>query len=117
MSNARDREADALPRAVEEVQKAVSVPLCLDSNDVGALAAALAVCDGKVIVNSVDGNPDRLDAVLPLVSRYKAAVIGLTMDKGAGIPKTAEGRAAIARRIRDAAAAAGSAPRTSSSTA
>jgi 5-methyltetrahydrofolate--homocysteine methyltransferase len=101
------REVDALPRAVEEVQKAVSVPLCLDSNDVEALAAALAVCDGKVIVNSVDGNADRLEAILPLVSRYKAAVIGLTMDKGSGIPKTVEGRVAIARRIRDAAAAAG----------
>jgi 5-methyltetrahydrofolate--homocysteine methyltransferase len=101
------READALPRAVEEVQKAVSAPLCLDSNDVEALAAALAVCDGKVIVNSVDGNADRLEAILPLVSRYKAAVIGLTIDKASGIPKTVEGRVAIARRIRAAAAAAG----------
>lgn len=104
------REVDALPRAVEEVQRAVSVPLCLDSNDVGALAAALAVCDGEVIVNSVDGNEDRLEAILPLVSRYKAAVIGLTMDKASGIPKTVEGRVAIARRIRDAAAASGIGP-------
>jgi 5-methyltetrahydrofolate--homocysteine methyltransferase len=104
------RESDALPRAVEEVQKAVQVPLCLDSNEVEALAAALAVCDGKVIVNSVDGNADRLEAVLPLVSRYKAAVIGLTMDKGSGIPRTVEGRVAIARRIRDAAVAAGIGP-------
>ena len=104
------READALPRAVEEVQKAVSVPLCLDSNDVQALAAALAGCDGKVIVNSVDGNQDRLEAILPLVRGYKAAVIGLTMDKGSGIPKTVEGRVAIARRIRDAAAAEGIGP-------
>jgi len=63
-------------------QTAVSVPLCLYFNDAGALAAALAVCDGKVIVNSVDGNQERLDAILPLVSRYKAAVMGLTMDKG-----------------------------------
>ena len=63
-------------------QTAVSVPLCLYFNDAGALAAALAVCDGKVIVNSVDGNQERLDAILPLVSRYMAAVMGLTMDKG-----------------------------------
>jgi 5-methyltetrahydrofolate--homocysteine methyltransferase len=104
------REVDALPRAVEEVQKAVRVPLCLDSNDVEALAAALAVCDGKVIVNSIDGNADRLEAVLPLVSRHKAAVIGLTMDKSSGIPRTVEGRVAIARRIRDAAVAAGIGP-------
>jgi 5-methyltetrahydrofolate--homocysteine methyltransferase len=104
------REVEALPRAVEEVQKAVTVPLCLDSNDVEALAAALAVCDGKVIVNSVDGNQDRLEAILPLVSRYKATVVGLTMDKASGIPKTVEGRVSIARRIKDAAAAAGIGP-------
>ena len=104
------REVDALPRAVEEVQKAVAAPLCLDSNDVEALAAALAVCDGKVIVNSVDGNKERLEAILPLVSRYKAAVVGLTMDRASGIPKTVEGRVAIARRIKDAAAAAGIGP-------
>jgi 5-methyltetrahydrofolate--homocysteine methyltransferase len=104
------REAEALPRAVQEVQQAVSVPLCLDSNDAEALAAALAVCDGKVIVNSVDGNADRLEAILPLVRRHKAAVIGLTMDKASGIPKTVEGRVAIARRILDAAASAGIGP-------
>jgi 5-methyltetrahydrofolate--homocysteine methyltransferase len=104
------REVEALPRAVEEVQKAVSVPLCLDSNDTAALAAALAVCDGKAIVNSVDGSTERLEAILPLVRRHKAAVIGLTMDKGSGIPKTVEGRVAIARRIRDAVAAAGIVP-------
>ncbi|HET6450218.1 MAG TPA: dihydropteroate synthase [Spirochaetia bacterium] len=104
------REVEALPRAVEEVQRAVTVPLCLDSNDADALAAALAACDGKVIVNSVDGNQDRLDAILPLVSRYKASVIGLTMDKESGIPRTVEGRVTIARRIREAAAAAGIGP-------
>jgi len=104
------REVEALPRAVEEVQQAVTVPLCLDSNDADALAAALAACDGKVIVNSVDGNQDRLDAILPLVSRYKASVIGLTMDKESGIPRTVEGRVTIARRIREAAAAAGIGP-------
>ena len=104
------REVEALPRAVEEVQRAVTVPLCLDSNDADALAAALAACDGKVIVNSVDGNQDRLDAILPLVSRYKASVIGLTMDKESGIPRTVEGRVTIARRIREAAAAAGLGP-------
>jgi 5-methyltetrahydrofolate--homocysteine methyltransferase len=104
------REAEALPRAVEAVQNAVNVPLCLDSNDAGALAAALAVCDGKVLVNSVDGNADRLEAILPLVGRHKAAVIGLTMDKASGIPKTVEGRVAIARRIKEAAASAGVGP-------
>ena len=69
-------EVDALSRAVEAVQKAVTVPLCLDSGDPEALAAALRVCDGKVIINSVDGNAEKLDAILPLaparVRRHRA---------------------------------------------
>ena len=101
------REVETLPRAVEAVQKAVSVPLCLDSGDPAALAAALAVCDGKVIINSVDGNREKLDAILPLALKYKAALIGLAMDKESGIPKTSEQRVAIARRILEAVLEAG----------
>ncbi len=55
----------------------------------------------------MDGNQERLDAILPLAKRHGAAVIGLTMDRESGIPKTVEGRLAIARRIRQAAAAVG----------
>ena len=101
------READALPRAVEAVQKATDAPLCLDSASPEALAAALPVCVGKVIINSVDGNPEKLDAVLPLARRAGAAVIALAMDKRSGIPRTAAERVAIVERIRAAAAAAG----------
>ena len=103
-------EAETLPRAVEAVQKAVAVPLCLDSGSSEALAAALRVCDGKVIINSVDGNPEKLEAILPLARVHGAAVIGLTMDRESGIPKTVEKRVAIARRIRDAVIAAGMPP-------
>ena len=103
-------EVQSLTRAVEAVQRAVPAPLCLDSNIAEALAAALAVCDGKVIINSVDGNEERLRAILPLAKRYGSAVIGLTMDKESWIPKTVERRVAIALRIRDAAAAAGIGP-------
>jgi 5-methyltetrahydrofolate--homocysteine methyltransferase len=88
----------------------VSVPLCLDSGRADALAAALPGCDGKVIINSVDGNQDKLDAILPLARRYKAAVIGLTMDKSSGIPRTVEKRMEIARRIKEAVLAAGMGP-------
>ena len=101
------KETETLPRAVEAVQKAVAVPLCLDSGSPEAIAAALRVCDGRVIINSVDGNADRLDAILPLARAHKAAVIGLTMDRASGIPKTVEQRVAIARRIQDAVRAAG----------
>jgi 5-methyltetrahydrofolate--homocysteine methyltransferase len=103
-------EVDALPSAVEAVQKAVAVPLCLDSGRAEALAAALPVCDGRVIINSVDGNQDKLDAILPLARRYKAALIGLAMDRASGIPKTVEKRVEIARRIKDAVLAAGMGP-------
>ncbi|HUI69215.1 MAG TPA: dihydropteroate synthase [Spirochaetia bacterium] len=103
-------EVECLPRAVQAVQRAVAVPLSLDSNNAQALEAALAVCDGKVIINSVDGSEDRLRAILPLAKRSGSTVIGLTMDRESGIPKTALQRVAIARRIRDAAAAAGIGP-------
>ena len=103
-------ETEALPRAVEAVQKAVAVPLCLDSSNPEALAAALPVCEGKVIINSVDGNQDRLGAVLPLARQYNSAVIGLTMDRESGVPRTVEQRVVIARRIREAVLAAGMAP-------
>jgi 5-methyltetrahydrofolate--homocysteine methyltransferase len=100
-------EAEMLPRAVEVVQQAVDAPLCLDTNNTAALGAALAVCDGKVIVNSVNGEPERLEAILPLVRERGAAVIGLTMDKESGLPKSVGKRVEIAARILEAAQAAG----------
>ena len=100
-------EVETLPRAVEAIQRAVDVPLCLDCSRPEALRAALPACDGKVIVNSVNGDPDKLEAVLPLVSLHKAAVIGLTMDRASGIPHGAEERVRIASRILQAVTAAG----------
>jgi 5-methyltetrahydrofolate--homocysteine methyltransferase len=103
-------EVEALPRAVEAVQKVVKVPLCLDTANAEALAAGLRACDGQVIINSVDGNREKLDAILPLARDSHSAVIGLAMDKESGIPKTVEQRVAIARRILDAVKAAGMGP-------
>jgi 5-methyltetrahydrofolate--homocysteine methyltransferase len=91
-------EVSLLPRAVEVVMEAVDVPLCIDSDNPAALAAALQVYRGKPIVNSVNGQQRRLEAVLPLVKQYGAAVIGLTMDDE-GIPTDAERRVQIARKI------------------
>ena len=88
--------------AVETTEEAVEILLCLDSSNVEALRAALPVCDGKVIVNSINGDPERLEAVLPLVRNYKAAVIGLTMSKASGIPNVAEERVQIAAHILEA---------------
>lgn len=95
-------EAAMLPRVVKKLQSAVSLPLQLDSSNPDALEAGLRVYNGKAAVNSVNGERDVLDRILPIVKKYGASVVGLTLDKG-GIPQTAEGRVAIAKRILDAA--------------
>lgn len=95
-------EAAMLPRVVKKLQSAVSLPLQLDSSNPDALEAGLRVYNGKAAVNSVNGEPEVLERILPIVKKYGASVVGLTLDKG-GIPQTAEGRVAIARRILDAA--------------
>jgi len=95
-------EASLLPRAVKKLQSAVSLPLQLDSSNPQALEAALRVYNGKAAVNSVNGDRETLDRILPLVKKYGAAVVGLTLDKN-GIPASAGERLAIARRILSAA--------------
>ena len=91
-------EAQLLPRVVKRLQAVVDLPLQLDSVDPRALENALRVYNGKAIVNSVNGEDKVLDAILPLVKRYGAAVIGLTLDEN-GIPPIAEERVAIAKKI------------------
>lgn len=85
-------------RAVKAVQSVVDVPLQLDSTIPEVLDAGLRVYNGKPIVNSVNGEDESLENILPLVKKYGASVVGLTLDKN-GIPKTAEGRFAIAQKI------------------
>lgn len=92
----------AMQRAVFCVSGAVTVPLVLDSSNPAALEAGLKAADGKVLINSVSGEAKSLKRVLPLAKKYGAAIIGLALDKK-GIPETAEGRVAVARRIRNAA--------------
>ncbi len=98
-------EAAALERAIYAASGASSAPLVIDTSDPEALERALKAVDGKVLINSVNGEAKSLARILPLARRYGAAVIGLTLDE-TGIPETAEGRVAIARRILDAALAA-----------
>lgn len=85
-------------RAVKAIQSVCDTPLQLDSTIPEVLEAGLRVYNGKPIVNSVNGEDESLEAILPLVKKYGAAVVGLTLDKG-GIPKTAKGRFAIAEKI------------------
>ncbi len=95
-------EKTLLPEVVKKLQSVVSLPLQLDSSDPAALEAGLRVYNGKAAVNSVNGDPAVLERILPIVKKYGASVVGLTLDKG-GIPQTAAERVAIARRILDAA--------------
>jgi 5-methyltetrahydrofolate--homocysteine methyltransferase len=99
-------EAAALERAVYAVTGVCATPLVLDSSDPSALEAGLKAADGKVLINSVSGEEKSLRAILPLARKYGAAVIGLALDEN-GIPPTAEGRVEVARRILEAALAAG----------
>ena len=95
-------EVEMLPRVVKKIQSAVSIPLQLDSSNPDALEAGLRVYNGKASVNSVNGDADVLGRILPVVKKYGAAVVGLTLDRS-GIPQTAQGRITIAERILDAA--------------
>jgi 5-methyltetrahydrofolate--homocysteine methyltransferase len=91
-------EPALLPQVLREVMDEVDVPLCIDTADPEALAAALAVYEGKPLINSVNGEERSLKAVLPLVKEYGAAVIGLCMDDS-GIPETPEQRLSVAAKI------------------
>jgi 5-methyltetrahydrofolate--homocysteine methyltransferase len=91
-------EPALLQQLLGMVMEVTDVPLCIDTADPQALAAALSVYKGKALVNSVNGEERSLDAVLPLVKEYSAAVIGLCMDDD-GIPETPEDRLAVAARI------------------
>ncbi len=104
-------EIAMLPLAVLAVAESVDVPLCLDSRNIKALEAALAVCPGRPIVNSVTGEESSLEEVLPLVKQYGVPVIGLTLDEK-GIPAEAGARVEIAHRIVERAEASVSPART-----
>jgi len=93
-------EVALLPEVVKIVGGETGLPVCIDSPNPAAIAAALRVTPGKALVNSVNGEERSLMAVLPMVKEFGAAVIGLTMDEN-GIPPTPEGRLAVAVRIRD----------------
>jgi 5-methyltetrahydrofolate--homocysteine methyltransferase len=99
-------EPAAMERAVFCISGAVNAPLVLDSSNPAALERGLKAADGKVLVNSVSGEEKSLIRVLPLIKKYGAAVIGLTLDEQ-GIPETGEGRAAVAEKILNAARVAG----------
>lgn len=91
-------EAAMMVRTVKALQGITDAPLQLDSTDPEVLSGALRIYCGKAIVNSVNGEDATMDAILPLVKKYGAAVVGLTLDQN-GIPKSAQARFDVASHI------------------
>jgi 5-methyltetrahydrofolate--homocysteine methyltransferase len=91
-------EPAILARAIQLVQSITDVPLSIDSSIVAALEAGLAVYKGKALVNSVTGEDERLESVLPLVKKYGAAVIAISNDE-TGISENPDVRYAVAKKI------------------
>ena len=91
-------EPAVLDATVQAIQGVVDLPLQIDTSDPCALERALRHYNGKALVNSVNGKEESMSSVLPIVARYGGVVVALTLDEN-GIPPTAEGRVAIARKI------------------
>lgn len=91
-------EPALLVAAIKAVSEVTDVPLCIDSSVIEALEAALAVYEGKALVNSVTAEGERMDRILPLVKKYGAAVIGMSNDE-TGITMVPQERVEIAGRI------------------
>ncbi len=102
-------EETILPQVAKAVTERFEVPVCLDSSNRVALAAALRVIPGKPLINSVNGEEANLTNLLPIIKEYGAAVIGLTMDEN-GIPTEPEVRLRIAGKILERAAKLGIPP-------
>lgn len=91
-------EVELLVAAVRAVSEVTDAPLCLDSSLIEALEAAMRVYEGKPLVNSVTGEDERLETILPLVKKHGAAVIGMANDE-TGISNDPEYRLGVARKI------------------
>ena len=91
-------ESALLDATVQAIQGVTDLPLQIDTSDPAALERAMRHYNGKPLVNSVNGKEESMAAVLPLVAKYGGCVVALTLDEN-GIPSTAEGRVAIARKI------------------
>src|SRR5512140_2812966 len=90
-------EIELMRRAVPLAQELTDLPLCIDSSVIEALEAGLGAYQGKALVNSVTGEDERLEAILPIVAKHGAAVIGLANDDE--IPMEPERRLAVAKKI------------------
>ena len=91
-------EAEILTKSVEAIQSVCTLPLQIDSSDPVAMESALRKYNGKAMINSVNGKVESLERILPLAKKYGGVIIALTLDEN-GIPKSAEDRVNIAKKI------------------
>ncbi len=98
VANAHELEPEVMVKAIEAVQSVVDVPVCIDSSVPGALIAGLKAAGGRPLINSVTGEEERLEKVLPLVAEYKVAVIAISNDES-GISMDPKVRFEVAKRI------------------
>ena len=91
-------EPTLLARAIKLVQSLTDLPICIDSSVIEALDAGLAVYEGKALVNSMTGEDERMDIILPLVKKYDAAILALPNDE-IEIPMLAKDRMVIVEKI------------------
>jgi 5-methyltetrahydrofolate--homocysteine methyltransferase len=91
-------EPDLLSRAIKLVQTKTDLPICIDSSVIEALEAGLKAYEGKALVNSMTGEDDRMELILPLVKEHKAVIMALSNDE-TGIPATAKERLVITEKI------------------
>ena len=91
-------EVEFLTNAVTRLQSVIDLPLQIDTSNAHAMESALRLYNGKPLINSVNGKEESLQAILPLVKKYGGVVVALTLDEN-GIPKDAEGRVEIAKKI------------------
>lgn len=96
-------EKSMLPKVIAQLQAVLNLPLQIDTSDPVAMERAMRGYNGKPMVNSVNGKQESMHSVFPLIKKYGGVVVGLTLDEN-GIPETADGRIAIAKRIIETAA-------------
>lgn len=103
-------EPAMMRRTVYELQSVLPLPLQIDTTDPVAMEQAMRIYNGKPMINSVNGKEEIMHQIFPLVQKYGGTVVGLALDE-AGIPGTAEGRLAVAKKIYDTAAQYGIKPK------
>lgn len=103
-------EPAMMRRTVYELQSILPLPLQIDTTDASAMEQAMRIYNGKPMINSVNGKQSVMREIFPLVQKYGGVVVGLALDED-GIPETADGRLAVARKIYDTAAEYGIKPK------